>query len=77
MSDGESYYLLVENEAHGPFPRAELVQGLMAGEVPPDTLACAGQGEEWVPLSSIIQVAPGMAPSEDVATKTMKVPKPD
>jgi len=79
MTEEIHYYLLVEDEAHGPFPRNQIVEGLMAGEIPQDTLATISPEDEWVPLSSIIQVAPTNATKFQLTTKiqvteTLKMP---
>jgi hypothetical protein len=57
MSDTKPIYLLVDQEVYGPYARADIIQGLATGEVPPDTLACAPGDEAWQPLSCLVQVA--------------------
>jgi len=58
MSDQADYFLWVNSEAHGPFERSQLVEGLMNGEIPKDTPVATPDSTKWVPISSVIQVAP-------------------
>ena len=74
MSEAQDYYLLVENEAVGPFTRSQLVEGLMGGEVPADTLVATPQDQEWKPLNMVIQVANADPATMDFGD-TMVIPR--
>jgi len=76
VSDGNEIYLLAGEEVHGPFARADVVEGLTSGDIPPETLATCSQDEEWRPISSIIQVAVSDQTKEALLTETVKIPLP-
>lgn len=76
MPDENQYYLLVDNEAHGPFSRAQLVEGLMAGEIPKKTLVATMENQEWVPIENMIQMAE-VDPSAMKFTETIKLQLPE
>ncbi|MEM6884315.1 MAG: DUF4339 domain-containing protein [Verrucomicrobiota bacterium] len=76
MSEQAEYYLWVNSEAHGPFERSQLVEGLMTGEIPKDTPIATPESEEWLPISSVIQVAPAAADFDAINFgETMVIPK--
>jgi len=75
MTEQAEYYLWVDNEAHGPFERAQLVEGLMAGEIPKDTPVATPESADWVPISSVIQVAPAANFDAINFGETMVIPK--
>lgn len=74
MTDELAYYLLVENEPYGPYTRAELVEGLMSGDIPQDTWAATENHTEWVPIHTLIQVAQADPTTMDFGD-TMVIPK--
>jgi len=61
MSEEAEYYLWVDGAARGPYERAELVEGLMSGQIPKETPIATPESDEWLPISSVIQVAPAAA----------------
>jgi len=76
MADELDYFLLVNDETHGPFGRAQLVEAIMSKELPPDTLAATRESGEWAPLSSLIQVAALEKPAPVNFGKTIKLNLP-
>lgn len=73
MAEGSGIYLMVQDEVHGPFARADIVEGLSSGEIPPDTLAAHANDEEWRPISSLIQIAPIHQKQARAFTQTVKI----
>ncbi|MEM1157199.1 MAG: DUF4339 domain-containing protein [Verrucomicrobiota bacterium] len=75
MTDQLEYYLWVDNAAHGPYERAQLVAGLMSGEIPKDTPVATPESSEWLPISVVIQVAPAADFDAINFGETMVIPK--
>lgn len=62
---GDSWYLQRGNSrAIGPFSTADIVEGIAAGEIPRQTLVCAVDGKQWIPLDGVAAFADALAARE-------------
>ncbi|BCX48022.1 RDD domain-containing protein [Haloferula helveola] len=57
-----NYWVAIGEETQGPFPVEEIGSMLQSGQLTADTMVMPEDGEEWVPLSAVFDIAPSRAP---------------
>jgi hypothetical protein len=41
----------------GPVPTEEVIEGIKSGEIPRDTMVCAADGKQWMPIAGVPELA--------------------
>jgi len=58
-----AFHVAINGQAQGPFPLAQIVQGIGAGQITPESLVWSAGMDGWKPASEVPQIAGSFAPA--------------
>jgi hypothetical protein len=59
----------------GPVPTEEVVEGIKSGEIPRDTMVCAADSKQWLPIASVPELA-GALEGKPSLPASLELPEP-